>query len=238
MKTKESTIATRAIGYIRVSTAKQSEEGVSLEVQEKQLKNYAELYTITLVGIETDEGISAKTLERDGLTRALRRLLAGEANALLISKLDRLTRSVKDLGLLLEKYFMSDKYALLSVGDQIDTRSAAGRLTLNVLTSVAQWEREVISERTTAAMRHKIELGEYTGGYVPYGFKRKGKVLVADEAEQKIIHFACRLRNEGRSMEQIAKELMRRHIVTRNKKDFWHAAQVSRLLTREQKENS
>src|SRR5437763_1016789 len=93
----------------------------------------------------------------------------GAAEALLVVKLDRLTRSVVDLGSLVERYFAPGKAALLSVGEQIDTRSAAGRLVLNVLASVSQWEREAIGERTATAMQHKARQGEYTGGQAPYG---------------------------------------------------------------------
>src|SRR5256885_8718569 len=96
-------------------------------------------------------------------------LNAQETEALLIVKLDRLTRSVVDLGSLVERYFAPGKAALLSVGEQIDTRSAAGRLVLNVLASVSQWEREPIGERTATAMQHKAKQGEYTGGQAPYG---------------------------------------------------------------------
>ena len=71
--------------------------------------------------------------------------------------------------LLKESYFAPGKAALLSVGEQIDTRSAAGRLVLNVLASVSQWEREAIGERTATVMQHKARQGEYTGGQAPYG---------------------------------------------------------------------
>ena len=83
-------------------------------------------------------------------------------------KLDRLTRSLADLGMLVERYFGQGKAALLSVGEQIDTRSAAERLVLNVLASVSQWEREAIAERTATAMQHKARQGEYTGGQAPF----------------------------------------------------------------------
>nr|WP_199309871.1 MULTISPECIES: recombinase family protein [Synechocystis] len=87
--------------------------------------------------IITDAGVSAKTLERLGLEKALKMLEAREAEALVIVKLDRLNRSVRDLDCLLEKYF-SERFSLMSVGEQVDIRTAAGRLVLNVLMSVAQ----------------------------------------------------------------------------------------------------
>ncbi len=85
--------------------------------------------------IATDAGHSAKSLDRPGLQRALGMLKAGDAEALLVVKLDRLTRSVVDLGTLVDHYFAPGKAALLSVGEQIDTRSAAGRLVLNTAPS-------------------------------------------------------------------------------------------------------
>src|SRR2546428_6743368 len=168
---KTMTESTRAIGYIRVSTDKQAEHGVSLEAQQAKLTQYAALYDIELVDIIVDAGVSAKTLERPGLQRALGMLRKGQANALLVAKLDRLTRKVKDLGALVDEYFSSDDITLLSVADNIDTRTAAGRLVLNVLGSVAQWERETIGERTAEVLAHKREQGQPTSLHAPYGFR-------------------------------------------------------------------
>src|SRR5579872_239746 len=162
---------TRTIAYLRVSTDKQADRGVSLDAQRAKVAAYAELYDLDLVDVIVDAGASAKTLDRPGLTRALAMLKKGAADALLVVKLDRLTRSVRDLGELVERHFAPGKAALLSVGEQIDTRSAAGRLVLNVLASVSQWEREAIGERTSTAMQHKIASREYTGGAAPYGFR-------------------------------------------------------------------
>ena len=95
------------------------------------------LYDLDLVDLVVESG-SAKSLDREGLQNVLGRLQSGEANGIIVTKLDRLTRSVADLGKLVETYFQ--EHALLSVSEQIDTRSAAGRLVLNVLASVSQWE--------------------------------------------------------------------------------------------------
>ena len=119
---------TRTVAYLRVSTEKQADHGVSLEAQRAKVAAYAQLYDLELVDIVVDAGASAKTLEREGLQRALAMLRAGRADALLVVKLDRLTRSVRDLGDMVEEYFASGRWALLSVGEQVDTRTAAGRL--------------------------------------------------------------------------------------------------------------
>ena len=114
-----------AIGYIRCSTDEQATDGVSLDIQRKRIQQYADLYDIDLIAIIEDAGASAKTMKRDGLQTALRMLKEGKADALLVAKLDSLTRSVRDLGELIEVYF--GKYRLLSVADHIDTSSAPGR---------------------------------------------------------------------------------------------------------------
>ena len=111
---------------------------MSLDAQRAKVAAYASLYDLELTEVIVDAGQSAKTLDRPGLQRALAMLKSGNADALLVVKLDRLTRSVRDLGALVESYFAPGKAALLSVGEQIDTRSAAGRLVLNVLASVSR----------------------------------------------------------------------------------------------------
>ncbi len=120
------TAITKVVGYIRVSTTQQADEGVSLDAQRARLEAYAIAMNLEIVAIEVDAGVSAKNMDRPGLKKALEALDNGTAAGLLIFKLERLTRNVYDLGTLLDRYF-SSKFALLSVCDSIDTRSATGR---------------------------------------------------------------------------------------------------------------
>ena len=222
-------MTTKTIAYLRVSTDKQADKGISLDAQQDKVRAYASLYDLDLIEVIVDAGESAKTLDRPGLQRALALLKNGKADALLVAKLDRLTRSVVDLGKLIETYFAPGKAALLSVSEQIDTRSAAGRLVLNILASVSQWERETIAERTRDAMRHKQANGEYIGGPAPYGYQLVNGELVADAAEQGVIQQARELRDSGLSLAAVAKELDRRGIQARNGKAF-AAMQISRMV--------
>lgn len=198
---------TRAIGYIRVSTDKQADHGLSLEVQREKLAQYAALYGLELVEVIEDAGESAKSLDRPGLRRALDLLAKGTAGALLVTSLDRLTRSVRDLGDLLDGHFRHA--ALLSVGERIDTSTASGRMVLNVITSISQWERERIGERTAAAMAHKAARGEFTGGEAPYGFKlaRDAVTLTPVKREQAVIARARELVDSGLSYRAAARQL-------------------------------
>jgi DNA invertase Pin-like site-specific DNA recombinase len=145
-------------------------------------------------------------------------LIRGEAEALVVVKLDRLTRSVGDLGRLVETYFQ--KHALLSVGEQIDTRSAAGRLVLNGLASVSQWEREAIGERTSAAMQHMKSEGLYTGGKPPYGFDLANGELIENAGEQAVLELVRKYRAKGLSLRKIAKALADRGMRSRTNQTF------------------
>ena len=108
---------TKAVGYVRVSSEQQATEGVSLDAQRYKMRAYCKAMDIDLIDIIADEGYSASNLKRPGLQAALAMLRSGRASTLIVVKLDRLTRCVKDLGTLCEHYFSDAKpYALLSVG--------------------------------------------------------------------------------------------------------------------------
>lgn len=156
---KEPTV--KVIGYCRVSTEEQATQGVSLLAQEAKVRQYCDLYGHDLAEVVVDAGQSAKSLDRPGLSRVLAALDKGGLEGVVILKLDRLTRSVRDLGYLLETYFT--KNALLSVMEHTDTSTAGGRFVLNLLISVSQWEREVIGERTSSALQHKKSQGVKLG---------------------------------------------------------------------------
>lgn len=216
------------IGYIRVSTDEQAQGGHSLDAQRAKLEQYASLYDLNLVEVIVDAGVSAKSLDRPGLQLALAALNDGRAEGLLVAKLDRLTRDVKDLGALLEGYF-SSRFALLSVGEQIDGSTAGGRLVLNVLTSVAQWEREAIGERTSAALRHKIANGEHVGA-PKLGSKVEDGKLVANEAEVVILKRIKDLRSKGLTLRAIAEALTAEGFKTKRGGSVWNSGSLSRYV--------
>src|SRR6266853_448600 len=117
----------KTIGYVRVSTDKQADHGVSLEAQAEKIRAMAVVHNAELIDIIVDGGESAKSLNRPGMARLLALVDAGEVKAVIIAKLDRLTRSVKDLCVLLER-FERRGVALVSVAESLDTGSAARRL--------------------------------------------------------------------------------------------------------------
>jgi site-specific DNA recombinase len=116
----------KAIGYIRVSTEKQADFGVSLEAEEAKIRAMAVVQGADLSEAIIDAGESAKSLNRPGMERLLALVDAGAVDVVIIAKLDRLTRSVKDLAELLER-FTKRGVALVSVAECLDTATAAGR---------------------------------------------------------------------------------------------------------------
>jgi hypothetical protein len=116
----------QAIGYVRVSTDRQAEQGVSLEAQEAKIRAMSTVQGAELAEVIVDGGESAKSLNRPGLQRLLAMVSAGKVEAVIVAELDRLTRSVKDLCGLLE-LFEKRKVALISVAEALDTGSRRGK---------------------------------------------------------------------------------------------------------------
>lgn len=220
----------RMLGYVRVSTELQADEGYSLSAQREDIRRYCQLYNLELMDIISDEGESASTLERPGLVRALNMLKVDMVEGLIVSKLDRLTRSVSDLGYLLKNYFTD--YTLMSVSDKIDTSSASGRLVLNIVVSVSQWEREAISERTKKVLQHKKGNGERIGN-IPFGKKMSADGLhIEDNSEEQLILDVIKdMRKGGMSLMAIRQQLINSGNLSRNNNPFTlsHISKLARM---------
>jgi site-specific DNA recombinase len=190
----------KALGYVRVSTDKQAERGCSLEAQAEKIKAMALLQNAELVDTIVEGGESAKSLNRPGMTKLLAAIDKGKIQAVIVAKLDRLTRSVKDLCELLER-FERRGVALISVAESLDTGSAAGRLVLNIMAAVSQWEREAIGERTRDALHHKRSQGERVGN-IRFGYRlcADEKHIEPDPAEQEVLTEIRHLRQSGHTL--------------------------------------
>src|ERR1700691_5190506 len=194
----------KTVGYVRVSTDKQ---GISLEAQAEKIRAMALVQGAELSEIIVESGESAKSLNRPGMAKLLAMVDAGNVKAVIVAKLDRLTRSVKDLCELLER-FERKSVALVSVAESLDTGSAAGRLVLNIMAAVSQWEREAIGERTRDALHHKRNRGE-RGRNIAFGFRLAGdgQHVEPDPAEREVLAEIRRLRNTGATLRGIAAAL-------------------------------
>jgi site-specific DNA recombinase len=194
----------RAVTYSRVSTEDQGTNGVSLAHQSEKCKLQAQLADMEIIGEIVDSGKSAKNLNRPGIQQILEMVKRKEIQAVIVYKLDRLTRSVSDLNNLIQTFLKHD-VALVSVKDSLDTKTASGRMIINLLGTISQWERESIAERTKDALGFKKSTGKKYTGITPYGFTLEGSDYVEDAKEQETIREIVRLRDEaGMSFQAIA----------------------------------
>ena len=198
--------ARTAIGYARVSTRDQAYKGHSLDAQRAKIEAYATLHDLELADVIVDEGQSAKSLDRPGMVKLLGMIRRRAVNVVVIAKLDRITRSVRDLGDLVE-LFQRSGVEFASVADNIDTSSASGRLVLNVMASVSQWEREAIGERTAEALAHLRANGKRVSRFAQFGYRVEGDRLVAEPNEQEAIRLIRQLRTEGLTLRAIGAAL-------------------------------
>ncbi len=216
----------RAALYVRVSTDEQSTNGASLEVQEARCRAYAKAQGWKVVEVLRDQS-SGKNLERPGVRRLLELIDGQRVQCAVVYRLDRLSRRVGDLSDLLER-FEKAGIALASVSEAFDTSTPAGRLVVNILGSVGQWEREAIVARVRDALRHRKSNG-LVYGVIPFGFHRQGKRLIEDPAEQKIIRRIFRERAKGQTLGAIAEALNRDRVRTKQGGKWW-ASTISAVL--------
>ena len=221
----------KAIAYVRVSTDEQASNGVSLDAQEGRIRAFCMAKEWELVSVVRDEGKSAKDLKRDGLQGIMEqcRQRNKSFNAMVVTKLDRLTRSVTDLGYL-NKFFQTHKIAFTSIDENVDTSSATGELYLNIVASISQWERKKIGERTKEALAFKKSRGERVGT-IPYGYRlgEDGKTLIKVEEEQLGLSKIKQLRDESLSYRRVA-EVLNREGVRAKSGGQWYAKTVRGVL--------
>ena len=216
------------VGYVRVSSDDQAQHGVSLEAQEARIRAFAVATARSLDEVIIDAGISAKTLVRPGMARIIEGVKNGTIGTVIVLKLDRMTRSIRDLGDLLEVFKKADA-ALVSVGESLDTQSAAGRMVINMLGVVSQWEREAIAERTAFALAHKRSQRKVYG-HAAFGYRRTGNDLVRDESEQEALQHIVRMHNAGESYRSLGAWLTANGHKPAQGASVWHAASVRKLL--------
>lgn len=173
--------------YIRVSTREQL-TGYGLEVQRTQVLRYLQDQNIDLKSIQIyeDAGYSANSLSRPGLRRLIEDIKTKKIGKIYIYKLDRMFRNLKHQIELLE-FFNRVGASLICITENIDYSSANGRLFVNIKGSVQQWERDSVSERTKDGIYQSALEGNYSKSTVPFGYRRKGKIIVPYEPEAKIV---------------------------------------------------
>lgn len=221
-----------AIGYVRVSTEEQATTGVSLDAQEERIRAYCSLAGLKLTKIIREEGVSAakKLLNRPG-GEEMHRLLGRGATHVVALKLDRLFRDAVDA---LERTKQWDKDGialhLIDMGGQtVSTTSAMGRMMLTMMAAFAELERNLISERTSAAMQH-LKRQRKVYGVVPIGYRCVGGELVEQNDEQTVVKTIFEWRFQmGWTLARIAEELNRENVKPFRGGQKWYASTVGKI---------
>lgn len=222
-----------AIGYIRVSTEGQVEDGVSLDAQRAKLAAWATLHDESELIVFQDAGISGSSMvQRPGLQDALDAVCQRKAT-LVVFSLSRLARSTRDT------LTISDRLAkagaeLVSLSERIDTPSASGKMVFRMLAVLAEFERDQISERTRAAMAHMRKSRRRISRFAPFGwdFDATGSGLVVNPAEQLVLARVREQRSAGFTLREIASDLDDEGVPTKRGGARWSAKVVRTLLLR------
>lgn len=222
-------------GYVRVSTDEQAEQGYGIQTQTARIESYAQALGLDLGEIITDDGYSGATLERPGLEKLLQKVEAGDVEGVIIFKLDRLSRSLRNLLNIYSESFERYNVALISVSEQFDTSSASGRMFFQMLGSFSEFERAVITERMTEGRRQKAKKGGYAGGRPPIGYQAGDhtKALEIESEGAKTVRMILQLKEEQPSLtlQELANTINNRGRRTAQGKRF-HSMQIKRILDR------
>lgn len=211
------TIKSGVLGYVRVSTSDQADSGAGLEAQRNAIEQECQRRGWQLLRIYQDTASGKSTNGRAELKAALAELAAGRADALVASKLDRVSRSVVDFGQLLESA-RRGHWSLIVLDLGLDMSTPVGELMANVLVSVAQFERRRIGERTKDALAVRKAQG------VPLG----RKTIIDPKMEARIV----RMRKRGWSYQRIAEKLTSDGVPTPTGGETWIWTTVSKVVQR------
>lgn len=217
----------RTIGYIRVSTEEQANDGQSIDAQRAMITRYCELHELEGLEFVMDAGISGSTLERPGLQRIVAEAEAGEIDQVVVTAIDRLSRSTRDVLHLVVDVFDGD-VGFHSVKQSLDTSSAMGRFVLTQWAALAELERGLISERTSDALQQKVSKGERVGR-APFGFRPGPGELDPDPETMEHVYTMFEMRANGARLQQIADHLNERGIPS-SRGGRWGAGSVKYVL--------
>lgn len=199
----------KAIGYLRVSTERQANEGVSMDAQRHRISAYCEAHGLQLARCYEDAGISGRRADnRPALEKAINHACLN-GGVLIVYSLSRLARSTRDAIRISDRLAKSDAQ-LVSLSEQIDTTSAAGKMFFRIMSVLAEFESDLIGERTRTALAYKRENGKRYSHHAQYGYRHDGDDLVECEEEQRVLRLMRRWRAEGASYAEIARRLNER----------------------------
>lgn len=215
-------------GYVRVSTDEQAKR-FGLDVQKEKIKQYAELYNLGKVKFYVDDGYTGWSLDRPAMRKLMEDVKAGKITKVIVYKADRISRHLKDLLILIEDVFSPAGVAFISVTEHFNTEDPQGKLFLQMLGSFAEFERNMIKERTLNGRIQKARQGGHAVGELPLGYRKKGERIELSE-DARIVKRIFAMREEGFSFRKIAEILNTEGICTK-RGGKWYASTIRYICT-------
>ena len=226
-------MATPAILYSRVSV--QSDDGVSLQMQEERMRAFCLANGYDVVGCFTETISGARAANRAQLQQALE-MVCNCRGVLVVYALSRLARSVRDTLAISERLEKAGAN-LASLNERIDTSSAIGKMVFRLLSTLNEFERDQLAERTTAAMGFLRRQGKRISSRIPLGYDlaEDGETLIENPIEQAVIQQVIAWKNEGMRVSHIAQRLQAQGTPTKMGKGRWYPVTVTAILSRQEK---
>jgi len=205
--------------YCRVSTEEQATEGYSISAQLQTLRQYSQLYGWEIAEEYVDEGISGKNIKgRPAMTRLVADVEKEKFQAVLVWKISRLSRNMLDTLTLLDKF---EDYGVkfISYSENFDTGSPIGRLVVQLMASIAEMERNTLSENVKLGMTQRAREGSWNGGVV-FGYDSVNKELVVNEDEAEVVRQIFEMYASGKGLKAIANHLNKAGFHTKHNRHF------------------
>jgi site-specific DNA recombinase len=196
----------RAVGYIRVSQERNARNGYGLAAQENEIGRFVEYRGLQLAGTYREAGASGYERERPELDRLLADAREGRFDVVVFPSIDRAGRSVKDV-IEIDAMLRQCGVEIVFLRENIDTSTPTGELYRNIMAAVAQFEGRLMYERMSKGKRRKAAAGGYTGGYLPYGYRREAGRVVVDRDEARVVERIFRWRGAGVTVKEIVRRL-------------------------------
>jgi len=222
-----------AIGYIRVSTDKQVDHGVSLAAQVEKIEAYCALHDIELLDILEDKGLSGKSVVgRPAMKRLIKLARQGAMDTVVTCKLDRMFRSTVDaITIIPELQALGVATHIMDLGGiSLDTSTPMGGFFLTMAAAFGELERKQIGERTRNALRHKRDHGRQYSRVPPYGWAYVDGAMVEDEHEQHVLMEIWHGQRNGHTLSALAEMLRRGSYPTRAGKLVWQPGTIGKII--------
>jgi len=214
----------KVIGYIRVSTEYQKVKGNSVNNQIQSIKNYCRINELELVKIYEDNGVSGMSNKRIGLNDMFDNIKNSDIDGLIVYSLSRLGRKLKDVIDFIDVLSKND-IRFISLKENFNNNDIVGKLMFNILGSINEFEVNLLSQRISDVKQYKKSKNEVYGGNILFGKKRKGKKLITNSNEMKVLEMIHKMRNDNMSYTKISKHLNENNIVSKEKCK-WYGSSV------------